>query len=1122
MASPCKITYNGIEYTYDEFAALLYEGKIEEAKDILSETVPEISEKIGGERMFSAKNKFIEERRKELGLEPVFKNLKQRDEQLFDKVAEVVARDKNDVNSVPKLVRRATESGRFLFLPEEQLAIARERDILDEDLTKLDKEILDGKDVKEERILKQAEINEYDIALTNMGTVSGQMLRARQFFMNKSLTRRTILNRMEADSKTGKLPDSQKKLVEDAFAEKEKTDKEVADLQKELDDVNAELAKLRSIQEKIEETKGKAKTEKKKSRDDVKKNIADIKNRLQLKQNARKGGPIKMGASLETLEAFAEDAPLITELALEHVRLGIIDAKALVNVVYDEVKDIYDGITKRDVQDAISGYGKQKEKRVETDEVKLLRELKNQLRLFSGIEDVTQRGELPKKTGFVRDEQTPAVRLLRQELAREIKKAGLDVDINADPKKLRSALEKVKTQIRNQIEILNAEKASGERIRNIKSPLIADAILLDLKSERDALMAAVDLILEQKGVIAKEELAKNKKQLEKKIDELVHVIQTGKDITKKDKLKLSDTELKQLQKTYNGLKDTYDKYYNEKYPDAEITKKLTATIDKTNSRIAEKEKAIAEMNMDKLLVKKKEPLDISKLSDKEKELRKKLDDARLREAVVNNRILEIREDWRLSQRTDLERFIDLVDDVTRENSISGLSAIPKIGSSGVAVQLLQGISNAIGYGTAKFLPEVAKKARFEGKFDLSIEFNAMKEYFNSESWKEAAEGFKTGKHREDKLYSYEKHREYNIKVPLPNGKTATINPFVFGRLHKLSKTPSYKVAYKRAVLYLTKDAIKDPKNFEEVGGKLILKQDVIKEIEQSAYEEGKRQVFLQPNALAKLIRKGISSVERVDSKAAKVLATALKFQFQILNVGLNFYEQQLSYVPGLNHVRALFDNAVGEKKSYVQLKLKNAMSEMTPKQSDFVLRNLKTGNIGIALMFMGYFLPDMFGGFNTEREDNDELIRGDVKVGSYRLPHWATHIPIFYVMQLGATFRRYADSDSEEATKVAFDAVKSAIEANPFNYTSGSVSRALQSEKGASQFMFDQTVGRLEPQLFNEIARELDLDEETHHPTMRYPKNWYEMAKMKIPGLREDVSTEKEKKENKDSYKIKW
>lgn len=1129
------------------------------------------------DKLHSAKNKVIEAKREALGQEPIFKELKQNDVSLFNEVERITSEE----GAVDTLVDSA-EKRKYAFNAAEQLSILRERSVKDEKLGELDAKVIEG-DTSNEILLKRAELrsqlDRYDQVLANIGTVSGQVLRARRFFIDKELNLKSILDRMKADSQGRDIPKETQDLIESLFKDREDRIKKVSDLQDEYDQAKSDLAIAKTHIEEIESAKAeispsrrgvkqspesrvkdlkKVYEDRLSKRDKLAEAKADSAKRLEdAKAKFRKAsaGSLSSGGfhalpefielvkayiadkvltAKEFIAKFKEDFPdvkldekeaskkfeeqvansknlndedLIRAIGREIIKDSVANGEKLTHEqwrdrVHEQLGEINPDLSKREVQDILSGYGK--EVKPKTDEVsKTLSKLKSLLRITSGIEDVRE-GELPKKSGFNRGEQSPEARILRQELSKAIKEEGLDVSVNDDPKKWKSAIERVKTSLRNSIDLLDKQIAEKKRIGSEKkSALVLDAEALDLKAQKEAKQATLDKVLEKEGVIDKEVLNSNKKQLQKKIAELDDAIKTEKDLkkTSKGKGKLSDAEYEELKSKKQELQDTYDKWYNEKFEEDIKVKKLSTALQKVTDRIEKKQKLVEQAKTKKeyegLLAKKRANPDYSKASDRVQELANKLDKAKIEEQKVNSKIKNERENWRLLNRTKTERAFDLINDITREGAISAPSALPKIFSSGVINQLIEPISNTVGLSTRYFVPkEVNDAVKTEFKYDdskslkqnskdfLNVEVHALGRYFKADTWKEAWGKFETGKHSEDVKFSKDEHKRYNIPIKI-NGKTYNFNPMIFGAAHGFLKTPSYKVAFDRALQYLSLDAIKDAKNFDESTGEL--KDDVVNSIKQQAYEEALHHVFLQENAIAKTVRALPRFIDTTLSKTAntewlrKIVNPLLKLNMQVLNVGLNFASKQMSYIPAYAHAKAYLPLIIR--------KISGETKTLTQSEGKYIKRNITSGNVGIGLMALGYFAPNIF--------DDD----GDMQVNGKKLPHWLAHVPVLFVVKLGSMLRKHVDNGEEDGKKTfALKAISEMAKANPFNYTSRAVSTSIESNNKASQFAFDQSLGRFIPQFLREIAKEQD-EEGTKYD----PQNWWDRAKLDIPYARQTV-----------------
>ena len=126
--------------------------------------------------------------------------------------------------------------------------------------------------------------------------------------------------------------------------------------------------------------------------------------------------------------------PLIGKLAKNYFIDGITSIEAIVDKIYGDVKDIVEGVEKRDVRDAISGYSR--DTRPTKDDLQAdIRDLKQQAELISRIEDA-EKGILSKNER-VKTEASEEVKKLRARLK--------------DLTKEEVALEQLKTRIKRQI-----------------------------------------------------------------------------------------------------------------------------------------------------------------------------------------------------------------------------------------------------------------------------------------------------------------------------------------------------------------------------------------------------------------------------------------------------------------------------------------------------------------------------------------------------------------------------------------------------------------------------------------------------------------------------------------------
>lgn len=210
-----------------------------------------------------------------------------------------------------------------------------------------------------------------------------------------------------------------------------------------------------------------------------------------------------------------EMIPVLAKLTKNLVQDGIVTLEGVVDHLYENIKDIVEGVTKRDVRDAISGYGKTTS--LSKDEVNVqLREIKRQGRLVSAYEDAAGlNGEprRPERSGFQRDEPSDKVRELEKQVKKALKDNGIEIDRKeSDPVKAwKSALEAYKKRLTNQEADLQDKIDKGDFTKEKRKPLVLDKEALELKAKVGVLKDKIDY------EIRKEE-AKNRTGIEKSLD----------------------------------------------------------------------------------------------------------------------------------------------------------------------------------------------------------------------------------------------------------------------------------------------------------------------------------------------------------------------------------------------------------------------------------------------------------------------------------------------------------------------------------------------------------------------------------------------------------------------------
>ena len=110
----------------------------------------------------------------------------------------------------------------------------------------------------------------------------------------------------------------------------------------------------------------------------------------------------------------AEMLPLIGKLAKTYIQEGFITVEGVVDNVYTEIADIVEGVTKRQVRDAISGYG-YPPKETQNELAQKIADLKAQAKLISQIEDA-EKGIVREKVPAKKKAKNEETEKLRQKL----------------------------------------------------------------------------------------------------------------------------------------------------------------------------------------------------------------------------------------------------------------------------------------------------------------------------------------------------------------------------------------------------------------------------------------------------------------------------------------------------------------------------------------------------------------------------------------------------------------------------------------------------------------------------------------------------------------------------------
>ncbi len=202
--------------------------------------------------------------------------------------------------------------------------------------------------------------------------------------------------------------------------------------------------------------------------------------------------------------------------------------------------------------------------------------------------------------------------------------------------------------------------------------------------------------------------------------------------------------------------------------------------------------------------------------------------------------------------------------------------------------------------------------------------------------------------------------------------------------------------------------------------------------------------------------------------------------------------------------------------------LKRGIDNLSPEEADNIMRHLKYGSIGGAMLLYGFYdgykngSNGVFGGYyqpGEKRKDNQAGV-GGVKIGDTKISGLFLHNPILAVAQLGHTIGAIANQKHSKANPetrgVAIGTIVGTmglLNESPLGRQFELVSD-LSDPKSAEWALGEWTKAHAVPQLIQESAEFTDRDA-AGNVIKRAPVTVGQHVKTGIPGLRETVPRKK-------------
>lgn len=853
----------------------------------------------------------------------------------------------------------------------------------------------------------------------------------------------------------------------------------------------------------------------------------------------------KMKARIADGDAPKDLGSYLQKIALSFVRAGITEREPLISAVHDFTKDVT-GFDPRQTRDAVSGYGDFKPLDKETAKVQL-RQIKGESQQISKLEDMAA-GTAPKKTGIERREPSDEERALIKQVNEAKKEGGFDV---TDPEKqLRSALDSVKTRLKNQIRDATRQFDTGEKSAPSKPPP-TDLETEKLKALRDRVKESLAEVDSKPEVSPEMRVKRAKDALERSIKEYDRRLEQ-EDFARKTSSSPETPELKALRAQRDALRAEYKTYESILHPERETASRIEATKKLLAKQLADMSQALL---LNERIARPKRAAVTDAANDKLRELRDQLkadydsifekpeltDEQRLARAkgyltrraaelekrIADNdfaprpkappvtldpeglrlraRVENLKDDFqrglvaqRLKNRSIIEKAQDTFVKWRRGFILSSPITLAKLTSAAIQRMTITPIEEAVGAGISKLIPSVADRAPREGGLNVRAEAKAITEGFTrgmSDAWNV----LKTGHGDLDSVYG---KKDFAPR---------SLIDFI-GSIHGALKAPTKRNEFARSFEKRVAAAM--------TAGVDATDPMVQTRIATEAYKDANRSIFMQDNRVVSAYKRAISALEQPDKATgktpagSKALATTARVLLPIIKVPTNIVAETMQY-------------AVGSVTGSVRLAnaLRKGVDTLPPEQAELIMRSLKKGSLGAGLLLIGYFNADSVGGYyQPGKRDEKDVKAGGVRVFGFELPSYLVHNPLLETMQIGATIRRVADSKlhkKDTETQGTFQGVLAAGvglgEEVPFvKEMFGELPKLLHpNERG--QFFGELAKSLAIPSLVDWVARKFDTDA-SGEPVKRKPETLGQHLEMGVPGLRQRVPEKTKKVSGKDFW----
>lgn len=433
-------------------------------------------------------------------------------------------------------------------------------------------------------------------------------------------------------------------------------------------------------------------------------------------------------------------------------------------------------------------------------------------------------------------------------------------------------------------------------------------------------------------------------------------------------------------------------------------------------------------------------------------------------------------------KTQLQKATDAFINWQREFKLSNPVTLAKLGMAGVTRIATNPLEGAIGGALTKILPKALTK-------------NATSEagFYAKQEAKSITEGFMYG--LKDAGDLWEKGGKGQTALTALKGKAPMNEDGInfFGRVHQTIKAPVKRIAFERSWRNQAENAIANGINPTDPA--------VMAKMTITALKDADRSIFMQDNLVSKWWNGGVQALER-QGTGGQVAGKAMRWLVPFVKVPTNIIGETGNYTAGslIGTSRLLYHAINGSLKG------------LSEDEANSIVRNLKKGALGSAMLTLGYMKPDNFGGLYQPGEKKGEGDPGfmEAEIGGVKIPRWLLEAPIFQTAQIGATLRHAMDM----RTKGGETDIPNSVMATALGLTAeeplvpSEVGKLFGRDQERSQFINQWIKGTVDPAILQQAARWQDGGQKYK------PQNPWQAIESGIPFLNSNVPTSNPAKSN--------